>query len=63
LRSAARTKAVETSLLIFSPGGIEELFFELGTADPDQAIDNDDALAAVRQYGWEFLGPIPPAAG
>jgi quercetin dioxygenase-like cupin family protein len=42
-------------LLIFSPAGVERLFFELGASSPDSEIEMTEAIAAARRYGWEFV--------
>ena len=43
-------------VLIFSPGGMEQFFLELGTGSPDVEIDPNDAVAAAIRHGWRFPG-------
>ena|SRR5436305_732833 len=42
-------------VLVFSPGGVEQLFFELGSANPQEVRDPAKALATAGEYGWEFF--------
>jgi quercetin dioxygenase-like cupin family protein len=42
-------------LVIFSPGGMEELFRELGTASAEERIDTAAALDAATRHGWRFV--------
>jgi quercetin dioxygenase-like cupin family protein len=41
-------------VVIFSPGGMEQFFLELGTDSPDQEVDVRDAVAAAIRHGWRF---------
>lgn len=41
-------------VVIFSPGGMERFFLEVGQADPNAKIDLQAALEASARYGWEF---------
>jgi quercetin dioxygenase-like cupin family protein len=43
-------------VVIFSPGGMEQFFLELGTDSPDQEVDVRDAVAAAIRHGWRFPG-------
>lgn len=43
-------------LLVFSPAGIESFFTETGTAMPDIAIDQVEALASAARHGWVLTG-------
>lgn len=40
--------------VVFSPGGMERFFLEVGQADPDAEIDLQAAVEASARYGWEF---------
>ena len=41
-------------LIVFSPGGMEDLFARIGTERAEDRIDLAEALALARRYGWRF---------
>lgn len=43
-------------IVMFSPGGMEEFFLEVGTAGPADPIDAAAAVAAANRHGWRFAG-------
>lgn len=47
-------------VLIFSPGGMEEFFLEVGADSPGGAVDGADVLAAAVRHGWEFAPDAGP---
>jgi len=49
-------------IVIFSPGGTERFFLEVGASAPDADVDLAAALAAATRHGWEFIAQQGPAA-
>lgn len=42
-------------VVIFSPAGVEELFAQLGSEDPDaHSLDLETQLRLAGEYGWAF---------
>lgn len=41
-------------VLVFSPGGMERFFLDVGAPTPDGEIDIAALLAAATSHGWEF---------
>ena len=48
-------------VVIFTPGGMEDFFVELGTDEQNAEIQPDVALATAIRHGWEFV-PQPAEA-
>lgn len=42
-------------LVIFSPGGMEDFFLEVGTGSESDQIEPSAALAAASRHGWRFV--------
>lgn len=42
-------------IVIFSPAGMENFFFEAGTPADDDEVDIQAALAAATRHGWQFI--------
>ena len=47
-------------IVMFSPGGMEAFFLELGTAASGVEVDPVEALAAATSHGWEFIPQARP---
>ena len=41
-------------VVIFTPGGLEAFFLEVGKPCRGAAFDREKVLAAARRWGWEF---------
>lgn len=41
-------------LVIFTPGGIEGFWLEVGKQAPGSAFDSAAVVAAARRWGWDF---------
>jgi quercetin dioxygenase-like cupin family protein len=62
------TDEVARVVAVMSPGGAEAFFPEVGTESPDRSLPEpvepteqqlQAVFAAGKQYGFEFLGPLP----
>jgi quercetin dioxygenase-like cupin family protein len=42
-------------IVLFTPGGMERFFLEVGGPTSDLDVDPQDALASARRHGWEFI--------
>ena len=41
-------------IVIFTPGGIEGFWLEVGNGGPDGAFDDRAVLEAAKRFGWRF---------
>jgi quercetin dioxygenase-like cupin family protein len=47
-------------IVIFSPGGMEDFFLEVGAPSDDADIAPAYAAAAATRHGWKFIAERPP---
>jgi hypothetical protein len=47
-------ETVGKRLVIFSPGGVEAFWLEIGKAQAGSEFDTREVLRAAQRWGWDF---------